>query len=82
MPRVGTFENAQATWKIYPLGNDAGEPVGAGDILVSELGKMPSPHSTPGSPPTSAFRPTTTTMRSSRCSSKAAPPSALAASAR
>lgn len=45
MPRVGTFENAQATWKIYPLGNDAGEPVGAGDILVSELGKMPSPHS-------------------------------------
>ena len=45
MPRVGTFANAEATWKIYPLGNEAGEPVGAGDILVSELGKMPSPHS-------------------------------------
>jgi hypothetical protein len=45
MPIVGTFANAEATWKIYPLGNDVGEPVGAGDILVSELGTMPSPHS-------------------------------------
>lgn len=45
MPLVGTFANAEATWKIYPLGNDAGEPVGAGDILVSEVGTMPSPHS-------------------------------------
>ena len=35
MPRVGTFKNAQATWKIYPLGNDAGEPVGAGSMIAA-----------------------------------------------
>lgn len=44
MPRIGSYADVESTWKIYPLANEAGEQIGAGDILVSQEGEFPSPH--------------------------------------
>jgi hypothetical protein len=44
MPRIGSYADMESTWKLYPLANEAGEQIGAGDILVSQENELPSPH--------------------------------------
>lgn len=44
MPRIGSYADMESTWKLYPLANEAGEQIGAGDILVSQESECPSPH--------------------------------------
>jgi hypothetical protein len=45
MALIGTLEDMGSTWKLYPLANDAGEQVGAGDVVLPDPAAALCPHS-------------------------------------